>query len=840
MTRQVVFTRYECLRDDKGNPESRSWPEWVEMFSRHERRGSVEDGADEKALNAAKDGICYVLGEIPQGQGHKGANVVAVHALGLDLDDVDEAGLAAVVEAIAPYAWVAYTSHRHAAPAAGGKIKVRFVLPLREPLPPAKHKAAWQALNKLVGGRNDRKTKDVGRVFFAPSTWNPDVAWSLENEGEWIDAERLVAGSGPSADRATRSLGAAALLRLLERGRPGPEILDAVRAVAKGEPFAPKGSRHEVALQVTMWLAQKSREQPFSEEAIREAFAPSYGAMAARDGEAPDVEDAVRCYTDALAKVAEWETQAKAEAIEKAYEHQLRNAPVGQGKYTDDELRAIAEKQGLATDGSGGAAEALRRRWIIQAGDSAFYLLAGDGAYRGPFPAGTARTAAVEILARAPVLLNEPLAKGGYRRRPVQELAEDFGMVAVEIVADLTAQETTFDERRRRVFEAVRPLSPDVAPRFDEQIDGWLKVFAGDQYGKLCDWLACVPDLDKLLCAVYVAGHSGAGKTILAQGLARLWSDTPGELDKVLSDFNDEIVRCPLVLADEALPRHWKGNSITTKLRSIISTLERTLTRKYLPPCTLRGAIRLIITANNEFLLSNKDAVSGQDLEAVARRFLYIDAPEEATRLLESLPAELRDGWAKGGIASHALWLAQNRKVERGRRFWVEGDVSQMHRLLLVSSDWTSRVCDWLVHFLMNPKPYLQRNDGLIRVGKGRLLVNEESIVQGWKLYLYDTNIEPETGKVCAAVRAISKKERPCLRWKNPATGKAVRYRYREIMVDMLFGWAKSNVGHEETMLRTLWDGETPPSAEREPGEDDSDEVDGLDVPAINAAEEPF
>ncbi len=836
--RPLTFTLYERMWDKVGLPVTRTWggeDGWIHVFAQHEVRGSIEDTGDVLRLDRAKDGWCLVLGAIPEGQSHKNALVTEAHALGLDLDGLDEAALDAVLTAIAPYEFALYTTHKHGSEVADGAIKIRVILPTRAPYEPKRHKQIWQALQRMVGGRNDENTKNVARLFYLPSTFDITKAEATRNEGAWIDVEELLAQWGSQKEREVKSSGSAALLRMLTKGRCGPGIVDAARAVAEGAAFADPGKRHETMLDLTAWLAQRSIDAPFSSDAIREVFGPSYVALAARDGEAPDVEDAVRAYEGAIAKVGEWEADAEAARDQKAVDRQLEVAAPGQGRYDDDELVAIAKTLGLDPP-AGEAAQALRRRWIIQAGDAAYYVLAGDGGYRGPFGTAMGRTAAVEVLARAPVLLNEPLRNGGFRRRGIQELTEDYGMCATEVVVDLTRDRTWFDERSRRLYEAARPVR-QIQAHFDEQIDGWLRAFAGAQYGKLCDWLACVFDLRKLLCALYIDGEPGAGKTMLAYGLAKGWTDgNPAEIDRVLLDMNDEIVRCPLALADEALPKAIKGNSVTTKLRSMLSTQDRTLRRLYVGNASLRGAVRLIITANNEFLLSSKDLVSAQDVEAIAQRFLYIKAPQEATDILAALSRPTRDAWLSGGIAAHAKALSERREVTPGRRFWVEGDVSTMHRLLTFQNESVARVCEMLARILNNPAPYLSRNDGLIRWGKGQLFVNVQGIIDCWSQYFPDTKVEAEASRVGAALRAISSNERPHMRWQGK------RFRYYQVKPDMVLAWSDmSGIGDKGTMQKTLWDGLEP---EREPGSDDGDEdsdiTDAIELNSMNSPGDPF
>ena len=398
-----------------------------------------------------------------------------------------------------------------------------------------------------------------------------------------------------------------------------------------------------------------------------------------------------------------------------------------------------------------------------------------------------------------------------------------------------TKQWSTYDADRKILYEAARPIRTDLVPTFDAQIDAWLRIFAGPNYEKLCDWLACAPRLDRLLCALYFSGAPSAGKTIFAMGVAQLWAETPAKFDQVIgSSFNEELIRCPLILADEDFgQQRFNPRDLTGQIRSMISTVERTVTRKYMPPCALRGAVRLVIAANNDFLLSSRESLSGQDLEAIAQRFLYIRAGHDASEFFATLAPAERERFKTDGIARHALWLRDNREVQPGRRFWVEGDITEMHRLVTITSDWTSRVCEWLVRYLMQPTPYANRGDGLIRVGQGKLLVNEQALIDGWRLYYPDTKVEPETAKIGAAMRAISGDARPSLRWNGR------RLRYREINIETLFAWSDAyGIGERSTMDSTLWQGAPP----REPGSDDgkhdrtTDDLDSI----LAANVEPF
>jgi hypothetical protein len=248
------------------------------------------------------------------------------------------------------------------------------------------------------------------------------------------------------------------------------------------------------------------------------------------------------------------------------------------------------------------------------------------------------------------------------------------------------------------------------------------------------------------------------------------------------------------------MPVRFGRQTVTTTLRSMLSTTQRTLNQKYRPTSDLRGAIRLILTANNAFLLDSSGVSSAQDLEAIAQRFLYVPVGEASTIYLDKLSRETKNKWMERGIAEHALWLAENHKIlEVGKRFWVEGDVSEMHRMLMSGSRWNSFVCEWLVKYLMDPLAFDSLGTGLVRRQHGELLVNDQAIVDKWETYM-SSKIVPETAKIGSALRAIAKsKDRKQLRWQ----GKHIRYRI--IDVEHLVEWSnRYNIGDKETMEGTL------------------------------------
>ena len=819
--RDITFTAYpNCFAND-GTVMTEPWGEWVEMLTTHAVRGKASDTDSKDQLDKAKNGPCIVLGEIPEGMERGKKNVTFMHALGVDIEKRTDDVIEVVVEKLQGWEFVLYTTHKHGSEVAGGFARYRLILPLAEPTPgDSKHwSVVWSRLNMLVNGINDPSTKDASRLNYLPSTFDPTQAQAFHFEGKWISVDDLpnhvkdvsAIATSAASDSTARTV-ASKIRAKLKRMANDHHLKKSSTALCKGEPFADAGERHDTIREFTWWIAERDKHVPV--EALFVLFGPSIEAMQLEDPSTPGLDDVERTYTGAV-------TRLEADKTEQQRSFQLEHAD-GKGEYDDDDLEHIAKTQGCNV-------AQLRHRWIVQR-DTNFYFLQSNGHYSQPATMTEARPEAVAILCRAPILLNELTKNGAPRRRNIIELVEDYGQKAHKIVADLRIVDSFYLDGDRIMHEAVCPVRK-IEPEHNSFIAEWLKILGGKHHSKLLDWLACAPDLKKLLCALYFGGEPGGGKTLFAQGVARIWTTgTATEFEKILEDFNEELCKCPIIFADEAMPKYWKGNPTTTKIRSIISQQSRTLSRKHKAPADLVGAVRLILTANNEHLLSSDGASTHLDLQAIAQRFLYIEVSKNAREFIEALPKAYCEDvilWGDG-LAKHALHLAATRTVERDRRFWVEGDTDSMHRMLMTGTAWNSLVCEWLVRYLLNPTVFDTSNTGLIRRGEGELLVNEQALVDGWKTYIDIRNKDPETAKIGTALRALSTKQKAV---QKRFMGR--RLRYRVIDTEYLFDWSRRyNIGDEESIQCSL-DGGNPARMER--GDDETDDF-GT-IPSAN--EEP-
>jgi len=459
--------------------------------------------------------------------------------------------------------------------------------------------------------------------------------------------------------------------------------------------------------------------------------------------------------------------QAQEREIRDALTNEARKAPdptlpegepAPSGDYTEAEISRWAKDQGVTPP----TEKAFRSRWIIQKGQS-FFVFA-NGNYKRPIQANELELSLPRDLAPAPIIWTVPKADdSGDRDKKLNELLADYGTVARDLTSDMTLQRSYYDSATETFHEAVTPIRR-IVPRFIPEIDTWLRHLGGVHADVLLDWVATVTNLSEVSAALYLAGAGGTGKTMLAHGLARLWTTGgPTELDRILGNWTSDLASCPLILADEDLAATHNGRPTSAVLRDLVACKARTLTRKYVSNAKLVGSIRLVMTANHDNMLAFGDEdLNADGLDAVAGRFLHIPVDSKAKDYLEAQGGPtFTKLWVDGDmIASHALWLAKNRTVARGARFLVEGTTTSMHQNLAIQTTGASVVCEALANYLQDPtkvRPGTPIAKG-IRAGNGKLLVNVTALQGLIALYLDPRMKVPNTKRLGMALSNMSNK----------------------------------------------------------------------------------
>jgi hypothetical protein len=438
--------------------------------------------------------------------------------------------------------------------------------------------------------------------------------------------------------------------------------------------------------------------------------------------------------------------------------------------------------------------EDLPRRWILQKDDS-YYILSdvgnGEPRYSSALRRIALRTAIPQYLSRAPLQWTRAGNKGKTVPCTTEELLDAHCTVAEHLSASLLLQSSYFDAETRTYHEAVCPLRK-ITPIEHPDVHMWLEALGGTDASKLLDWVATVTALDHRTCALYLSGPPGTGKSLLATGLARLWTEgSPTALSRILDNFNADLTRCPLILADEALPSDHRGKQTSATLREILGNETRTLSRKFQPNSDLRGNIRLILAANNEAMLAFNEDMTPEDIDALSQRVMHIDTSSSAGWLAARGP-NFVEGWVTSDIiAQHALYLRDTRVVPLQGRWLVQGSVGKVHHNIATRGTIQGMVAEWLVRHLDQPSSSIP-STAPVQIGGGNYLINATVLVWYWEQYIRHER-PPSTGRIGRVLKGISKSCEDDIRING--------VRCHNINIEILYQWAQDHMlGDLESM----------------------------------------
>ena len=792
--RTIHFSVFKNRYDTHANPVARDWDYWVNELSKPQ-------------ITQNKDTFAIVLGHIAAGRTHANNEVEHIDALGLDLDGLTDNTIAQIYDKLQGLEFLMYTSYNHS----DTVNKLRVILPLSEPLQAADFPRAWSKLNRYIGGYNDPQTSNIARLFYVHShpQERAQFAQVIHNEGEWLDInaltvnndatsqeepEPVVANNNPTRFLLTRDM-------ILEEGRRRARwrgsrdrlVGQLLKALGRGDSFAEKGSRENARFLLCQTLLEIWPELDL--EHATELFRPSIAAMHADKPLKTGVEGTLKEIKYKLGRA-----RVKVQAEREQFANRVRDEQArinydarGDGldtEYTEQDLATIASMQDCSV-------HELKNRWIAYKDGCAYFL--NMRGYQGPFGKADVRSLAAIFLnpINGVTAYNPPARRGANRMiKSYAELTSEYGSVIHDIEASLIHDYSTFDKVTGKLVEITAPKSPFIKPVQHEHVQRWLQLLGGDQAGKLVDWVAAVPHLHRQCCALYLWGSKGVGKTLLLNGLARLWNlSDPTPLDAVIDAFNERLARMPLIVADEYLP---DAKNMSGKLREFIASQSHTLRRKYRPEASLTGCIRLVILANTPHLLDLKGDHTKEDLDAIAERFLFIQTQKEASGYLESLPQETKDMMLKKHIAEHCLWLSENWDIQEGRRFIVEGHLGEANLNISINNERTAMICEWLIEYLTNPES-LENNprlSGLVRIEDQSLWVNSYAIQKAWSLYMDKAN-GMSARAIGIALKAVASKEED--NYKRERVNGNQRGFYK-INTDLLSSWSEAHgrMSHED------------------------------------------
>lgn len=775
----IHISLFKRANDNRPVPREITWQQLCQDLGPH--RTNLPDKKETPAFSPAH----YV-----EGSTRAIKNVRSVGFGVLDIDKKAPDVIATLPSLLDGVAHILYTTWSHVSHAP--RWCVRVVVPFSRPVLTMEWSRFWHAMNARFAGLNDPQCKDPSRLYFVPSCPAEDADKAIYHVGEGapLDVDELLrtAPAGgtevlPTVER-TEAVDEADLRKfgqaLRRKAAPYQQSLGRrVLQALDGLPFAEEGERDTAIFQVAGVLAEAYPRA--RAESIAALFGPALSLMGEGCPSVQDVADKITRHQDRLAA----EVQAQQTEQLRDQQRRIRDAFGGNGRitpYTEAELDAAAAAQ--QTDREG-----LQQRWVIQAGSSYYFLLTGHYTY--PVVSEAAANAALRDLAPAVSAQVEcwRLTRDGVTTKSIAELVRDYGSVAQRVTVSLLEQHSRYDPVTRSLIEAPCPLRP-LEPAYSPEVQEWLELLTGSAKEVLLDWLAVVTDLTEPCAAVYFDGAPGVGKTLLADGLARLWTTTarPTPLDNAMGPFNDALTSCPLVLADEQIPKDARGRTRTADLRQFIQARTRTLNRKFLPSATLEGAARLIITANNRELLLSQEHLTSNDIRAITNRLIYIQCDASSGEYLQSLGMDtVRTFVTEDKIARHALWLRDNRRVQRGKRFYVEGHDSDLHRSLTVGAGLRSAVCHWLVAYLLDPQKVDATGERLIRIEEGKLYATARGLSQRWDTYETHERT-PSASRLSSALTGLRTGVR-----KQYIAGDGRGTKYWCIDTENLVAWAEHN-----------------------------------------------
>ncbi len=289
-------------------------------------------------------------------------------------------------------------------------------------------------------------------------------------------------------------------------------------------------------------------------------------------------------------------------------------------------------------------------------------------------------------------------------------------------------------------------------------------------------------------------GPGGTGKSLFADAVSRLWRTSgPTPLTSAMNEnFNAALVKCPLVFADEQMPKDFRGHGRTAELREFIAARSRPFKQKFFPETVILGAARLVIAANNEDILAIQENLSVNDIEAIGDRFYHVPVRAEAKDWLAVCDAA--SFFEQDRLAKHALWLRDNHPVTRDGRFLIKSPDRNFYRALTTKSGIRSAVCQWLAGYLREPRRVDSANDYQIRIVGGQLLVTTRGILENWALYV-SNEAAPTTGRLGSAIAGLSVTRTT----RSTPTGKA---NYRVIDTEHIVAWANQTEYASEEEIR--------------------------------------
>jgi hypothetical protein len=511
----------------------------------------------------------------------------------------------------------------------------------------------------------------------------------------------------PALERATAGVVRPARLDLASladtlRERPKTrEIAKRLRAIADGQPLADHGERDSA---LYACLATLAEHWPHAEaDAISALLAPSLTVWERED----EAEGRVDADWHGIA-LEKWERVAGAQ--------EDRVAEL-------DERDAARRRMAWALIGEDSTAAANVEDGPIVVHKSKTYYMRIGSVWHGPISRDDLSADTLAALRALYTIDCQDFAA----------LLTAHGQPLRDIRYSYTIERTTLE---RGVLTVRAAPVRDLTPAYSATVERGITLLCGKHASSFRHWVGGLLRQDKPCRALIMSGDKGLGKSMLLDGLARLWLHGKAEMHHVVGRrFNDSVLETSYVVADDSTAPSEQGLSLAMYLRQAVAERSQKFEKKHLDIAKIDGSLRFAIGTNDAMEMV-QGAVSHRlndaSVAAFAERLLHIPMQSEGAGwwLHDMLPgeteAERTERLVSGDeIARHALWLmAQPENMKPKGRFWCEAADDTLHTLAMLSSGLRG---DILLRLAVEGAPGV-KHDG------ERVLVQTRIFVEGWAI----------------------------------------------------------------------------------------------------------
>ena len=355
---------------------------------------------------------------------------------------------------------------------------------------------------------------------------------------------------------------------------------------------------------------------------------------------------------------------------------------------------------------------------------------------------------------------------------PLATILNNYGATVDKTVFVSGQDGTLYDAESGIIMQGVHQLSSCKATYHDD-IHNWLIHLGGDDVDGLLDWLAAVTYTNsEPICALYLEGPPGIGKSLIIHGIASLWGSAPCDYNQITGGFNGGLLTCPLLGADEGITfGKFAEHNASEVFRNYVANSSHFINQKHKQPATLNASLRVIVCSNDENGIPFRKALGKDGIDAIVERILHINTGAGTRAYLDKIGGRkgVRD-WIKpsnqpGRLAEHLLWLRETRTLEGTGRFLVSGKMSPWHRQFVADQGYKPAVLT-VIHKLLGlaSGPHASSNVWVkADIEDGDVWVNINSVYEHWDNYAGISR--PKATTVASTIKMLATGDKRQLRF---------------------------------------------------------------------------